>query len=262
MVDELRSFLFGPPGAGGLDLAALNIQRGRDVGLPNYLQLLKSRQWGGIPTNFSGITSDPALAQALSEIYAGNINNVDVWVGMLAEDHIAGASVGGSLKREIEEQFRRLRDGDRLFYRANAAGLYTGGVLNPEIAAIIDLDNWRLSDLLAANTSITSFQQNVFFIPGTGDFNGDGNVDAADYNVWRDSQGQTGAGLAADADQNNVVDVEDFNLWKQLFGSQYGAGAGSGSIASVPEPTAAMLAAISCVLLQTFVTASRRQIRR
>ena len=34
IVDDLRNFLFGPPGAGGLDLASLNIQRARDVGLP------------------------------------------------------------------------------------------------------------------------------------------------------------------------------------------------------------------------------------
>ncbi|MGD9633847.1 MAG: peroxidase family protein [Pirellulales bacterium] len=235
VVDELRSFLFGPPGAGGLDLAALNIQRGRDVGLPNYLQLKKSRQAGPFPTDFNGITSDPQLAQALSTIYAGNINNIDAWVGMLAEDHVAGASVGSLLKREIEEQFRRLRDGDRLFYRADVAGLYTAGTLNSEIAAIIDLDNWRLSDFLAANTAITSFQQNVFFVPGTGDFNGDGQVGAADFTVWRDTQGQTGPGLAADADHNGQVDVEDYNLWKQLFGSQYAA-AGGGSITSVPEP--------------------------
>lgn len=258
VVDELRSFLFGPPGAGGLDLAALNIQRGRDVGLPNYLQLLKSRQWGGIPTTFSGITSDPALAQALSDIYGGNLNNVDVWVGMLAEDHVAGASVGGSLKREIEEQFRRLRDGDRLFYRGNAAGLYTNGVLNADIAAIIDLDNWRLSDLLAANTEITSFQQNVFFVPGTGDFNGDGLVDAGDYTVWRDSLGQTGAGLAADADHNGIIDVQDYNLWKQVFGSDYGTGSGNGSIAAVPEPSSTMLLLIAA----TALAARRRAVFR
>src|SRR4051794_35000558 len=67
VVDDLRNFLFGPPGAGGLDLAALNIQRGRDVGLPNYLSLKSS--FGGrgspLPTSFSQITSDPQLAQAL-----------------------------------------------------------------------------------------------------------------------------------------------------------------------------------------------------
>jgi len=249
VVDELRSFLFGPPGAGGLDLAALNIQRGRDVGLPNYRSMRVVRQ---LPTiqSFSDITSDPELAAALSSIYGGNLNNIDAWVGMLAEDHAAGASVGPLLKREIEDQFRRLRDGDRLFYRANAAGLYTDGVLNADIAAIIDLDNWRLSDLLAANTEITSFQENVFFVPGTGDFNGDGFVDAGDYTVWRDSLGQTGAALAADADQNGKIDVQDYNLWKQVFGSQYGV-IGNGSLAAVPEPGSVMLLLIAATALAT-----------
>ena len=240
VVDELRTFLFGPPGAGGLDLAAINIQRGRDVGLPNFQQLRANRNLAP-HSSFSSITSDPELAQALAEVYGDNLNNIDAWVGMLAEDHVAGASVGSLLKREIEDQFRRLRDGDRLFYRGNAAGLYTNGVLNSEIAAIIDLDSVRLADILADNTEVTSFQQNVFFVPGTGDFNGDGSVDAADFAVWRDSLGQTGSGLAADADQNGKIDTEDYNLWKQLFGSQYAA-AGGGSIASVPEPGSTLLA--------------------
>src|SRR4029078_1219201 len=58
VVDDLRNFLFGPPGAGGLALAALNIQRGRDVGLPNYRTLKLEYQAGQI-LNFSQITSDP-----------------------------------------------------------------------------------------------------------------------------------------------------------------------------------------------------------
>lgn len=185
VVDELRNFLFGPPGAGGLDLAALNIQRGRDIGMPSFRQLALNRNVP-LPAGFSGITSNPTLAAALAAVYGNDVNKVDAWVGMLAEDHVAGASVGKLLKAELEGQFTRLRDGDRLFYRSVAAGLYDqSGTLLPEIASIIDLDSLRLSDVLLANSSLTNLQENVFFVPAGGDFNRDGAVDGADFLMWQ-----------------------------------------------------------------------------
>src|SRR5262249_7003122 len=36
VIDDVRNFLFGKPGMGGLDLTALNVQRGRDLGLPDF----------------------------------------------------------------------------------------------------------------------------------------------------------------------------------------------------------------------------------
>src|SRR5690606_10125365 len=51
-----------------------------------------------------------------------------------------------------------------------------------------------------------------------GDFNGDMMVDAADYTIWRNSVGQIGKGLAADADGNGVVDGDDYVVWKDHFG--------------------------------------------
>lgn len=163
VIDDLRNFLFGPPGAGGMDLAAINIQRGRDAGLPNYRSLRLSHQISPALSSFSQITSDPDLAALLASVSGNNLTNIDPWVGMLAEDHIAGASVGATAQAIIAGQFLRLRDGDRLFYRGAAAGLYSNGVLDPAIAALVNLDTLRLSDILAWNTGAKSLQANVFF---------------------------------------------------------------------------------------------------
>lgn len=163
VIDDLRTFLFGPPGAGGMDLAALNIQRGRDHGLPDYNEL---RVYFGLTplASFTELTSDAALAGQLAAAYGGDIDNVDPWVGLLAEDPLPGASTGELLTEIIADQFTRSRDGDRLFYLSGDAGLYVDGVLDPTIREIVDLDAFGLSDLLLANTSLSSLQQNVFFV--------------------------------------------------------------------------------------------------
>src|SRR5206468_10040851 len=85
VVDSVRNFLFGPPGAGGLDLVSLNIQRGRDHGLADYNSM---RAAYGLPrvTRFDQITSDATVQGRLEALY-GTVANIDAWVGALAEDH-------------------------------------------------------------------------------------------------------------------------------------------------------------------------------
>ncbi len=87
IVDDVRNFLFGAPGDGGMDLAALNIQRGRDHGLPDYNSL---RAAYGLPrvSGFDEICADPNIQLALQQLY-GNVDNIDPWVGALAEDHVS-----------------------------------------------------------------------------------------------------------------------------------------------------------------------------
>ncbi len=73
-----------------------------------------------------------------------------------------------------------------------------------------------------------------------GDFNRDGTVNAADYIVWRNSNGQTGSGLAADGDLNGQIDNADYALWRSHFGPTAGSGTGT-SPAAIPEPAIFLL---------------------
>lgn len=115
IVDGVRNFLFGAPGQGGFDLASLNIQRGRDHGLPSYNQI---RGLLGRPPaqNFRDITRNTTTANRLASVYASPAQ-VDPWVGMLAEDDVPGALVGPTLFAILTEQFEATRDGDRFWYQ-------------------------------------------------------------------------------------------------------------------------------------------------
>ena len=150
--DAVRNFLFGPPGAGGLDLAALNIQRGRDHGLADYNTM---RAAYGLPrvTSFSQITTDATLAAKLQATY-GNVNNVDAWVGGLAETHVSGGSLGPLFTKIIADQFTRLRTGDRLYFENSLSA-----------ADVARVKSTTLSSIIKANTSLTNLQANVFVAP-------------------------------------------------------------------------------------------------
>jgi hypothetical protein len=56
-----------------------------------------------------------------------------------------------------------------------------------------------------------------------GDFNREGNVDSADYAVWRREMGSTVApGTGADGNGDGIVNEADFVLWRSNFGHVYG----------------------------------------
>lgn len=153
LTDDVRNFLFGPPGAGGFDLASLNIQRGRDHGLPSYNEA--RRQLGLAPAaNFSDITSDPETAAALAEAY-GSVDDVDLWVGGLAEDPMPGAMVGQLFQTILVDQFTRLRDGDRFWYQT---------LPQP---AIDFVESSTLADVIRNNTGVgDELADNVFMTTG------------------------------------------------------------------------------------------------
>jgi hypothetical protein len=87
-----------------------------------------------------------------------------------------------------------------------------------------------------------------------GDYNNNGTVDAADYTLWRDNLDDLTAILPNDSTPG--VDQSDYTIWKTNFGNTL-AGAGSGSIMSVPEPATGILftLGLSALLLRRFAVA-------
>jgi hypothetical protein len=67
-------------------------------------------------------------------------------------------------------------------------------------------------------------------------------VDAADYIVWHNTLCQSGAGLAADGDGDDVVKDADCTVWRAHFGQT--ADSGTAMVASggtIPEPATCKL---------------------
>ncbi len=156
VIDDVRNFLFGSPDAGGFDLASLNIQRGRDHGLPGINQ---ARADLTLPTytDFLDLTGgDAALAAQLASVY-DSIDDVDLWVAALAEPHVGTGHVGQTIRTVLIDQFTALRDGDRFWYQHDTT-----------LHDLYDLDtlhNTTLGDIIARNTTATNVPDNVFLIP-------------------------------------------------------------------------------------------------
>lgn len=153
VVDDVRNMLFGAPGAGGFDLAALNIQRGRDHGLPSYNET--RRQLGmSMRTSFADVTPDVETQAALAAVY-NSVDDIDLWVGGLAEAPVGASALGELFHYIIVDQFQRLRDGDRFWYQRD----FTGDELEL-------IESTTLADIIRRNSSIgAEISDNVFVVP-------------------------------------------------------------------------------------------------
>lgn len=161
-IEDVRSNLFrvlNDPSHPGmlLDLAALNIQRGRDHGLPTYNQCRVDYGLKKIQNmkELLRIVKDESRFNRLKQAYGTKINDIDLWIGGLCEAPVKGAIVGPLFSAIIKEQFLRLRNGDRFWYENQDVSGFT-------TKEIKKLKNTRLSDIIKRNTMITKIQENVF----------------------------------------------------------------------------------------------------
>ncbi|KAH9416217.1 hypothetical protein DERP_000716 [Dermatophagoides pteronyssinus] len=101
----------------GMDLISINIQRGRDHGIPTYNQI---RQLCGLQLirNFQQLRSllrNQDDWQRLSQIYS-HVDDIDFWVAGNLEQPLQEGILGPTFSCIVGEQFRRLKYGDRYWY--------------------------------------------------------------------------------------------------------------------------------------------------
>ncbi len=146
IVDGVREFLF-PAGTGGFDLAAINIARGREVGIPSYTEVYK-KIFGTEISSFSKLHKLGLFSKSVVNLFKDayeSVDQIDLWLGGVSElpaKH--GGLLGPTLSYFVADQFARSRDGDKFFYLNDLEHLH---ILAP------DIEYTNLADLIRNNVA-------------------------------------------------------------------------------------------------------------
>lgn len=131
ITEEVTNHLFQTPGFSfGMDLASINIQRGRDHGLPPYVRWREPCGLSPIKTfeDFDRGMS-PNIARKFRSLYL-SVEDIDLFSAGLAEKSVVGGLVGPTFACIIAQQFSNLRRGDRFWYEnPDSESSFTAGQL-------------------------------------------------------------------------------------------------------------------------------------
>ncbi|XP_071181819.1 salivary peroxidase/catechol oxidase-like isoform X2 [Mytilus edulis] len=149
-----------------LDLGALNIQRGRDHGLPGYNRFRQfcgrfpAVFWTNTPGGF--IDHEAVIVEKLKAVYGANsdVDDVDLYVGALSErPESPDTVVGPTFRCLIAVQFLYYKYADRFFYENFSP--VTGFTL----AQVNDIKKQTLAGIYCRNLQIKNIQPKIFLNP-------------------------------------------------------------------------------------------------
>ncbi|XP_070556082.1 peroxidasin-like [Ptychodera flava] len=159
MTDELTERLFEMANTVALDLMALNIQRGRDHGLPSYTSWRRhcGLSSGNTFNRFRQEISNQDVLDKLAEVY-DEPGDVDLFIGAMAEDPLPGGVLGPTFTCLLATQFKNTRAGDRFWYEK--PGVFTE-------AQLAEIKKQSIARVICDNTDIDQVQADVFLNPTT-----------------------------------------------------------------------------------------------
>jgi Ca2+-binding RTX toxin-like protein len=281
LVNAVRNMLLGIP----QDLGAMNISRGREVGLAS-LNELRAIIANGTLVEQAGQASDYNTTSAADEgltiqAYTGwsdfganlrdpdmlvdfialygidptleaatnfadklaaatvlmsnaafmnstetGLNDVDIWIGGLAERAFGNSQMGSTFTWVFQEQLDRLQDGDRFYYIERFEGT----------ALLEQLQAQRFSDIVARNTGLEHLHDDIFAVAHevslTDDGNADSNADTADFSGVSAAEVETDKLIIVGNDNaNNIVgSVGDDTIYGEDGADLIQGGAGDDGI--------------------------------
>ena len=151
--DSLRDALFvgGPSRDLKLDLASLDISRGREAKIGTYGELRKALGLRS-PSRWDEITKDLKVLGQLKKVYPDGPASMDPIIGMLAEDHLKVVDDAGTCTLPLpptmaavwKQEFSDVRNGDPFYYE-----------VDPGMENLRDvISQTRLHHIILRNTNI------------------------------------------------------------------------------------------------------------
>lgn len=199
VVNALRNQLVGRP----LDLAALNIFRGRDMGIApfntvrtqlyeqtNLTALRPYTGWADFALR-NGISAE--MLAKLQMAYPDGFDTMDLWIGGLLEKPMAG-QLGSTFGYIFLEQLHRLQHGDRLYYLE----IFDDSLFTDE-------NSITFAKIIERNTGLTGLPENVFDLDGS---NAPADDDDSIFNQHDDDDDDS-VGQDDDDDDDDTVGHDD-----------------------------------------------------
>lgn len=144
----------------GMDLIALNLQRGRDHGLQpyNYYRGLCNMTVARRFEDLSGEMTPSAIAK-LKRVYE-HVDDIDLFSGGISETSLHGALVGPTVGCLLGMQFRALRKCDRFWYEGSNRFTRFSEEQLAEVRKV------KLAKVICTNgDQITAIQKHAFDLP-------------------------------------------------------------------------------------------------
>ncbi|XP_064304711.1 thyroid peroxidase isoform X3 [Phalacrocorax carbo] len=214
--EELTEKLFVLSNNGSLDLASLNLQRGRDHGLPGYNDW---REFCDLPkletqTDLNTVITNHNVTEKIMELYH-NPSNIDVWLGGLVEDFLPGARTGPLFACVIGKQMKALRDGDRFWWEND-------NVFNE--AQKHELKKHSLSRVICDNTGISEVPADAFQLGKfPQDFKHCDNIPGMNLEAWQEFyQEEEICGTPKSVANGDFVYCSEFGRTTVTYSCQYG----------------------------------------